>query len=116
MIVLAGVGAGLTFPAVSGAAVMSVPGERYALASALNAVARQIGAALGVAVLVAILGDAHGLGALAAFRHGWAFAGGCLLLGGAVCLPLVLRAPAGIPRTAGRRVAAAGAASAAEGT
>jgi NTE family protein len=95
VIILSGIGAGLTFPAVSGAAVMSVPGERFALASALNAVARQVGAALGVAILVAILGaSAEGTGALAAFRHGWTFTAICLVLGGLACLPLVLRAPA----------------------
>ena len=60
VIVCSGIGAGLTFPAVSGAAVMAVPGDRFALASALNAVSRQVGAALGVAALVAILGDPHG--------------------------------------------------------
>jgi NTE family protein len=114
VIVLSGVGAGLTFPAVSGAAVMSVPGERYALASALNAVARQVGAALGVAAIVAILGTPHGNDVLTAFRHGWTFAGTCLLAGGAVCLPLVLRAPVAPART-GREVAEPAAATAGEG-
>ena len=90
-----GSGAGLTFPAVSGAAVMSVPGERFALASALNAVSRQVGAALGVAALVAILGGA-------ARRRARSPPSGtpgpspalCLLAGGAMCLPLSLRASA----------------------
>jgi NTE family protein len=94
VIVLSGIGAGLTFPAVSGAAVMAVPGERFALASALNAVSRQIGAALGVAALVAILGDARGPGALDAFRHAWTFAGLCLLAGGVLCVRLPGRAAA----------------------
>ncbi len=88
VIVLSGIGAGLTFPAVSGAAVMAVPGDRFALASALNAVSRQIGAALGVAALVAILGDPRGPGALDTFRHAWTFAGFCLLAGGVLCLRL----------------------------
>ena len=55
--VILGVGAGLSFPTLSGAAVESVPGPRFALATSLNAVSRQIGAALGVAVLIAILGN-----------------------------------------------------------
>jgi NTE family protein len=88
LIVVSGIGAGLTFPAVSGAAVMAVPGDRFALASALNAVSRQVGAALGVAALVAILGDAHGPGALDAFRHAWTFAAACLLAGGVLCVRL----------------------------
>ena len=55
--VILGVGAGLSFPTLSGAAVQSVPGPRFALATSLNAVARQVGAALGVAVLIAIVGN-----------------------------------------------------------
>ena len=55
-----GVGAGLSFPTLSGAAVGSVPGARFAVATALNSVARQLGAALGVRVLIAILGTPAG--------------------------------------------------------
>ncbi len=98
VIVLSGIGAGTTFPAVSGAAVMSVPGDRYALASALNAVSRQLGAALGIAALVAILGNARGPAGLPAFHHGWAFAGICLLTGGALCVALPGRHAGPVPR------------------
>ena len=66
-----GVGAGLTFPTLSGAAVGSVPGPRFAVATALNSVSRQLGAALGVAVLIAIIGTPTPLQALHAFEHGW---------------------------------------------
>ena len=41
--VILGIGAGLSFPTLSGAAVESVPGPRFALATSLNAVARQVG-------------------------------------------------------------------------
>jgi NTE family protein len=88
--VILGIGAGLTFPTLSGAAVGSVPGPRFAIATSLNSVARQIGAALGVATLIAILGTPAGPGALSAFQHGWLFAGGCFLMGSLVCLALVL--------------------------
>ena len=54
--ILLGIGAGFTFPTLSGVAVGAVPGTRFAMATALNSVARQIGAALGVAILIAILG------------------------------------------------------------
>jgi NTE family protein len=86
-----GIGAGLTFPTLSGAAVGSVPGPRFAVATSLNSVARQLGAALGVAVLIAILGTPTPLQALHHFEHGWLFAGGCFLVGSIACLALVVQ-------------------------
>ncbi|MGA8746348.1 MAG: DHA2 family efflux MFS transporter permease subunit [Solirubrobacterales bacterium] len=83
-----GVGAGMAFPTLSGAAVRSVPGPRFAIATSLNSVARQLGAALGVAVLVAILGTPSPLQALHAFERGWWFAAGCFLAGAIACLGL----------------------------
>jgi MFS family permease len=56
--VLAGLGIGLTFPVLSAASVSSLPPDRFAVGSAVNQTARQVGGALGVAVLVAILGSA----------------------------------------------------------
>ncbi len=89
--VILGLGAGLTFPTLSGAAVGSVPGTRFAMATALNSVSRQIGAALGVAVLIAILNNPSPLQALDAFRRGWTFGAGCFIVGAAICLALVVR-------------------------
>jgi NTE family protein len=91
--VILGIGAGLTFPTLSGAAVGSVPGPRFAVATSLNSVARQLGAALGVALLIAILGRPSPLQALHAFEHGWLFAGGCFLVGSLACLGLVVTRP-----------------------
>ncbi len=91
--VILGIGAGLTFPTLSGAAVGSVPGPRFAVATSLNSVARQLGAALGVAILIAILGKPTPLQALHAFEHGWLFAGGCFLVGSLACLGLVVTRP-----------------------
>jgi NTE family protein len=88
-----GIGAGLTFPTLSGAAVGSVPGPRFAVATSLNSVARQLGAALGVAILIAILGRPDPLQALHAFQHGWLFAGACFLAGSLTCLGLVVTRP-----------------------
>jgi NTE family protein len=90
--VILGLGAGLTFPTLSGAAVGSVPGTRFAMATALNSVARQLGAALGVAILIALLNNPSPLEALAAFQRGWIFAAGCFGVGAAVSLALVVRA------------------------
>ena len=43
---------------------------------------RQIGVALGVACLVAILGAASGTSAVTAYHHAWIFMMGCSLLAG----------------------------------
>jgi len=86
-----GVGAGLTFPTLSAAAVGSVPGPRFAIATSLSSVSRQLGAALGVAVLIAIIGTPTPRQALHAFEHGWLFAGGCFIAGAIACLALVVR-------------------------
>jgi len=51
--VLLGLGAGLTFPLLSAAGVAAAPGGRFATATALNSVSRQLGAVLGVALLAA---------------------------------------------------------------
>jgi NTE family protein len=97
-----GLGAGLTFPTLSGAAVGSVPGPRFAVATSLNSVARQMGAALGVAILIAILGKPTALQALRSFEHGWTFAGACFLAGSLACLGLVVQPSEEQARTEGR--------------
>ena len=74
-IVLLGIGAGTLFPNLSGVAVASAPGESFATATGLNSVSRQVGAALGVAVVVAIIGTPSPLQALDAFDHAWTFGG-----------------------------------------
>ncbi|HLJ04419.1 MAG TPA: DHA2 family efflux MFS transporter permease subunit [Solirubrobacteraceae bacterium] len=85
-IVMLGIGAGTLLPNLSGAAVASAPGESYATATGLNSVARQVGAALGVALVVAILGTPSPLEAASAFQHAWTFGAVCLFVAGAGCL------------------------------
>jgi NTE family protein len=110
-----GVGAGLTFPTLSGAAVGSVPGPRFAIATSLNAVARQIGAAFGVAVLIAIVGNPSSLQALHAFEHGWLFAAGCFVFGSLACLALDVARSAPATDAESGEASFASAASGAEG-
>lgn len=85
-IILLGVGAGTLFPNLAGAAVASAPGESFATATGLNSVSRQVGAALGVALVIAIIGTPSPLGALAAFDNAWRFAAVCLGVAGVGCL------------------------------
>ncbi|MDX6647508.1 MAG: hypothetical protein QOK40_3235 [Miltoncostaeaceae bacterium] len=83
-ILLGGIGVSLTFPILAGAAVSALPAERSATGSALFNMARQIGGVIGVAVLVAILGE--GAPGLDQFRAGWAFMAAAALAAGAAAL------------------------------
>ena len=53
---LVGLGVALTFPVLSSAAVSGLPAVRFGIGGAIHQTARQLGAVLGVALLVAILG------------------------------------------------------------
>jgi NTE family protein len=87
-VVMTGIGAGLVFPTLSGTAVSAMPGQDFGTSSGINAVARQIGSALGVALVIARLGDpATPQDALAAFDGAWLVAAG--LLGAAACAALM---------------------------
>ncbi|HUA73375.1 MAG TPA: MFS transporter [Solirubrobacteraceae bacterium] len=54
---IGGAGVGLMIPTLTGAGASSLPPERFATGAAVLTMGRQIGAALGVALLVAVLGD-----------------------------------------------------------
>src|SRR4051812_21923837 len=84
--VLLGIGAGTLFPNLSATAIGAAPGERFATATGVNSVARQVGAALGVATVVAIIGTPAPAEAAAAFDDAWTFCAVCLLAAGAGCL------------------------------
>ena len=86
--ILLGIGAGITFPNLSGAAIASAPGESFATATGLNSVARQVGAALGVALVVAILGTPTAATAADAFDDAWTFGASCFVLTALGCLLL----------------------------
>jgi NTE family protein len=72
--IVLGFGIGLTFPVLGATAVSSLQPDRYAVGSAVNQTARQIGGAIGIAVLVVILGAPHSVtSALNNFHHLWYF-------------------------------------------
>jgi len=56
---LSGTSVGLVMPSLSGAAVSKLPAAHYAVGSAVNQATRQIGAVIGVAITVVLLG--HGV-------------------------------------------------------
>jgi EmrB/QacA subfamily drug resistance transporter len=77
---LTGVGVGLTLPTYMAAGAAALPPQAFATGSAVVNMLRQVGLAVGVAVLVAVLGTPHGPGAaLSAFRHGWEVIAGASL-------------------------------------
>jgi MFS family permease len=95
--VITGAGVGLVIPTLTGAGASSLAPERFATGAAVLTMGRQIGAALGVAVLVAVLGtSAHGV---ADFHSAWlvtviAALGGGLTL---AALPASARQVAPVP-------------------
>jgi len=70
-----GLGVALTFPVLSAAAVSGLAPASFAAGGAINQTARQVGAVLGVAILVAVLGTPTSLAqAHDRFRAAWAVA------------------------------------------
>jgi EmrB/QacA subfamily drug resistance transporter len=67
-----GVGVGLTLPTFMATGASSLPPQSFATGSAVINMLRQVGLAVGVALLVAVLGSASGPAAQrTAFHHGW---------------------------------------------
>jgi NTE family protein len=77
---LLAIGIGVTFPLVGAIAVGDAPGGRYAGATAMNSAVRQVGAAVGVAILVALVGQPSPGDVEAAFDRAWLFATACFVL------------------------------------
>jgi EmrB/QacA subfamily drug resistance transporter len=78
---LTGAGVGLVYSGLAAASVSRLPAAHFATGSAVGTCARQIGAVLGIAVLLSGLAAAPGLGT---FRAGWLVMLGAALLT-AVC-------------------------------
>lgn len=117
--VVGALGIGLTFPVVSDAAVADAPGGRFAAATALNTGVRELGAAIGIALCVALLGTPSPGEVLAAFDRVWLFGVACFVLLGVAALmsgrieaaapvaPAAASHPAAPPRPAAPRPGAA---------
>jgi NTE family protein len=86
---LTGIGIGLAFPTLGAASVRDIPDDRFATASAVNAAFRQVGAVLGTAILVAIVGEPATLqAALDVSNDAYLFSAIAALVSGAVVLGL----------------------------
>ncbi len=86
---LTGIGIGLAFPTLGAASVRDIPDDRFATASAVNAAFRQVGAVLGTAILVAMVGEPATLqAALSASDSAYLFSVFAALASGAAVLGL----------------------------
>jgi EmrB/QacA subfamily drug resistance transporter len=91
---LGGAGVGMTLGTLPAAAAAGLPPSRFATGTAVFSMARQLGAAIGVAALVALLNDSTGGDLLAGLQRGWWFS---LLAGlGTAALALAI-GPIGAP-------------------
>jgi MFS family permease len=70
---IGGAGVGLVIPSLTSAATSSLPPDRFATGSAVLSMSRQIGVALGVAVLVSIVGTPAPGDAVDSFKDGYTF-------------------------------------------
>jgi EmrB/QacA subfamily drug resistance transporter len=86
---IGGVGVGLMIPSLTGAVAATLAPERLATGIAVQTTGRQIGSALGFAILVAVLGTPHDAGD---FNAAWEFMMAASLLAG-ITLVAIGRAP-----------------------
>ena len=70
--ILTGTGVGMSFASFSSAAVAELPHTRFATGSAIASCLRQVGAVLGISVLIALLGGGQSLNT---FQHAYALMG-----------------------------------------
>jgi EmrB/QacA subfamily drug resistance transporter len=102
---LIGVGVAFSFPVLSAASVAGLPQERFGVGGAMNQTARQVGAVLGVAILIAVIGTPTSLDAAVTSFHAAWILGAAAVIGSAVIsafhrrpapieVPVTVRAPA----------------------
>jgi len=77
--IIAGIGLGILLPSLSAAATLPLPPERFATGTGLMTMCRQVGLALGIAVVTAVLDVRRDV---SAFHTGWLFMAACGLAGG----------------------------------
>ena len=83
LMLLLGISIGLTFPVMSAAAVSTLSPAHFALGGAVNNTFRQVGSAVGVALVVTMQATGSGIDG---HRAGWYLVAGCGLLAAAVSM------------------------------
>jgi EmrB/QacA subfamily drug resistance transporter len=95
---LVGLGIGLSFPVLGAAAVATLPSHRFAVGSAVNQTARQVGGALGIAVLVVIVGsESATTSKVTQFHHLWIWCSVAALSSGLIAVQIKAKKPAAGP-------------------
>jgi MFS family permease len=93
-LILTGIGVGLTLPTMMATAAASLPPTSFATGSAVVNMLRQVGLAIGVAVLIAVLGSPDSPAqVLAAYQRGWWVTAAIAFAGGIVGLLTLVRRP-----------------------
>ena len=97
---LTGVGVGLTLPTLIATATSSLPAASFATGSAVVNMLRQVGLAVGVAILIAVLGAQRSPAAtVEAFQRGWWVAAAIAMAGGLTAIAVLgLRRAPGVSR------------------
>jgi EmrB/QacA subfamily drug resistance transporter len=104
---LTGIGVGLTLPTMMATGTASLPAHSFATGSAVVNMFRQIGLAVGVAVLIAVLATPRTAAtALAHYRSGWIVVAAISLVGAAAALVLLPRRQAALAPRVEQDVAA----------
>jgi MFS family permease len=99
---LTGIGVGLALPTLISTSATALPAARFGTGSAIVNTSRQVASALGVAILVTVLGTPATLAAAkTAFQHGWIVAAAGNVAAALVCLrlrrPVQVGAAAAVP-------------------
>jgi EmrB/QacA subfamily drug resistance transporter len=105
---LGGAGVGLAIPALLGAGSSSLPPARFGTGSGILNTARQVGVALGVASLVAILSSQGSVEPIPTYRHGLTLIIGLLVAAAVVAAGLLTAARPDAATAAGSGTEAAG--------
>jgi hypothetical protein len=101
---LGGTGVGLALGTLIAAGVTSLPGHRSATGSAMVNAGRQVAAAVGVAILVSLLGSRLAGADMVSFRQAWVVAAALSGLAGALALALPRPVPEAVAGASRSRV------------
>lgn len=86
--IVGGLGVGMVLPTIAATIAAAVPPERFATGIAVMTTARQIGAVIGTALLVAVLGTPNPADPIPAFRNSWWMLIGLMLAASASSLAI----------------------------